>query len=185
MVDAGMMSDRSIPNYSSIGDMSVRGIPSDSRRILMIGAEQHGEFAKATRLAQRGDRVTVVNPIVTTAAQEYSAHGGDFRPIRLETLPRQMQFDQILENYPYPLGRTTQAVEFARQRFARLRPAGCWRIITENREFADALQDIAKTQGLSTQLSRLSLKHAPPASPRYIHPLIRERYRLRIKRLFI
>lgn len=150
-------------------------------RILIVGAEQDHEFARATQLKQHGNRVTVVNPIVTTASQYYSAHGGDFRPIRLEHLPTGLHFDLIEENYPYPLGRTIQAVDFARQRLARLSSCGVWKVTTENREFADALMDIAEMHSFRAILSHLSLQQAPPASARYIHPQTKERYKLLVK----
>jgi hypothetical protein len=148
------------------------------RRILIIGAEQRGEFAEAMRQMQQGHQVTVVNPIVTQAAQRYSALGGDFRPIPLEMLPSQYRYHLIWENYPYPLERTPQTLDFARQRFNRLKPGGRWVVITEHREFADTLKDIARTHGLAATLSRISLQQAPPAAPRYVHPQVKERYRL-------
>lgn len=152
------------------------------QRMLIVGAEQQPEFVYAARKSRQGYRVTVVNPIVTAAAQRYSARGGDFRPIRLETLAAHPSYHLIRENYPYPLGRTPQSISFARQRLARLLPGGRWVVITENREFAEALQDIAMTHGFTVTLSRLPLHRAPPASRQYIHPLIKERYQLIVRK---
>lgn len=170
-------STRSLPQLQE----QLKGPWRFPQRILMIGSEQKHEFDAAAQQIQRGHRVTVVNPIVTIAAQGYSARGGDFRPIRLETLPLHRRYHLICENYPYPLGRTLQAIDFARQRLTRLLPGGRWVVVTEHREFADTLYDIAKTLGFSAGLTRLLLHRAPPASPRYIHPQIKDRYRLEVR----
>jgi Domain of unknown function (DUF4157) len=117
-------------------------------RILVVGAETEAEFAYALERTAAGQRVTVVNPRATEAADAYSKAGGNFIKGKIESLPKEPVFDLIREDFPYPTGKHLRTIESVSERLARLKSGGRWVIITEEaEEFLPTLESAARSKG--------------------------------------
>ena len=148
---------------------------------MIVGAETAEEFAYARQVSAQGGNVTVVNPTVTGEAKAFMRSGGHFVQARIEDLPRQPGFNLIREDFPFPTGPVfTPAASFILARVARLAPGGRWVVMTESAEFAEAVEGVARLQGVTVRGTCVAPYHeAVPAS---VYPREIGRYVLIIER---
>jgi hypothetical protein len=141
----------------------IRGTGS-MQRVLVVGAEQPEEFDWAAGLQASGQDVTVVNPRTTAAARQFRQGGGNLLTGTVESLPPQLSFNTIREDFPFPLGRAFQPTrDFAMARISRLLPGGRWVVVTEASEFATTLE--AAVTGLDVDVTRTTAPLAHEATP--------------------
>jgi len=117
-------------------------------RSLFVGPERASEFAEAEVAMARGKDVTAVNPKRTAAADAFEEAGGKFHEGKVQDLPPQV-FDEVVENFPQPYGRTMQAVHEMESRFVRVAPGGKLRITTEDATLRDMYLQEAQARGFS------------------------------------